>query len=615
MERQSQFSFMSKISFALLQLLVISVSAYVHGKRDDASFDYVVVGGGTAGLTLAARLTEDLTTTVAVIEAGSFYQVMNPLLASTPAGDVIFAGSSRYDTNPLADWNFVTVPQAGAKGREIRYPRGQCLGGSSGSNFMIYQRPDKGSLQMWADAVDDQSYTWDNMLQWYKKSVHFTPPNTSLRAPNATAMYTESAFDASAGPLQVSYANYAGPFSSYIQSSLDEIGVPVTQDFNSGSLMGSQYCSSTINPTNANRDSSQTSFLNNATQDRPNLHVMKSTMVSKVLFDSSKRATGVTLTSGDTIKANKEVILSAGAFNTPQVLMLSGIGPAATLSQFGIPIIADRPGVGQNMTDHFFAGPTFRVNVDTFTKLANDLAYITEEFFTNFLPKQQGVLTNPVCDYLGWEKAPRSGSGGISSEAAAVLDKLPASWPDIEYLSAPGYVGNFSSLLTTQPDDGYQYATIFMAPVAPQSRGTVTISSTDASDLPVIDPAWLTDPTDVAVSVAAYKRLRAAFATNAMKPALADPVEYFPGPSVQGDDAILDTIRNTLMTVYHASCTARMGRVDDPTAVVDSNARVIGVSGLRVVDASSFALLPPGHPQSTVYAFAEKIAAQIIAGH
>jgi choline dehydrogenase-like flavoprotein len=148
--------------------------------------------------------------------------------------------------------------------------------------------------------------------------------------------------------------------------------------------------------------------------------------------------------------------------------------------------------------------------------------------------------------------------------------------------------------------------------VAPLSRGTVTISSADTDDLPVVDPKWLTDPADQEVAIAAYKRVRQAFASKAMAVVLADPVEYFPGPNVKTDAQILETIRKTLHTVYHASGTCKMGKSEDPTAVVDSAGRVFGTEGLRVVDASIFALLPPGHPQSTVYMLAEKIASEIL---
>lgn len=576
-----------------------------------ATFDYVIIGGGTAGLTLANRLSANANLKIAVVEAGTLYQITNPLLSTVPAGDVIFVGSDPSDTNPLVDWNFVTQPQAGANGREIHYARGKCLGGSSARNFMIYQRPDKGSLQQWANQVGDSSFTFDNMLPYYKKSAQFTPPNTSKRAANASAEYNAGAFSASGGPLQVSYANYAGPFSSYIEGALNEIGIPDTTDFNSGSLMGAQYCSSTIRPDKEVRDSSQTSFLN-AASGRSNLKVYTGTTAKRIIFDSNKKATGVEVATlgfaNYKLNARREVIVSAGAFQSPQLLMVSGVGPAAILNQFGIPVVADRPGVGQNMTDHIFFGPSYRVNVETFTRVANDPIYLAAQAAGPYL-RQEGVLTNPVCDYLGWEKAPRN---LLSSSAVSALSQFPASWPELEYLSAPGYVGDFSNLLTTQPKDGYQYATIMAALVAPLSRGSISLSSADTNDLPLINPNWLTDATDQAVAIAGYKRVRQAFASNYMAKGLADKTEYFPGPDVQSDQDILDVIRDTLHTVWHASCTCRMGRMNDPNAVVDTKTNVIGVTGLKVVDASSFALLPPGHPQSTIYALAEKVADQIL---
>lgn len=499
-----------------------------------------------------------------------------------------FCGSSPTDTNPLVDWDFNTVPQAGANQRVVHYARGKCLGGSSARNFMIYQRPTRGSLQQWSNAVGDQSYNFDSFLPYYKRSVKFTPPGPT-RAPNATALYNPGAFSATGGPLEVSYANYAGPFSSYIQGSLNEIGIRTTQDFNSGSLFGCQYCSSTISPVDETRESSQTSFLNEASA-RPNLHVFVNTKAKKILFDSSKKATGVAVTSLDlvpyNITATKEVIVSAGAFQSPQLLMVSGIGPAASLSQFNIPTISRLEGVGQNMWDHIFFTPTYRVKLDTFTRLANDPAYLLNEFVTKYSPPPHtGVLTNPIADFLAWEKVPAFLRRAFTPRTEFELSQFAPDWPEIEFLAAPGYVGDFASLPFTQPRDGYQYASILMAIVAPLSRGNVSLVSADTDDLPLINPAWLTSPTDQQVAIAAYKRVRQAFASKYMQPVLADPVEYFPGPDVKTDEQILNTIRDTLMTVWHAACTCKMGRKEDPMAVIDSDAKVFGVSGLRVVDA------------------------------
>ncbi|KAI6408869.1 hypothetical protein MCOR20_005236 [Pyricularia oryzae] len=586
-------------------------------------FDYVIVGGGTAGLALANRLSADASISVAVVEAGTYYEVTQPLIASTPAGDTLFVGSDPSDTNPLVDWDFVTEPQAGANGRKIHYARGKCLGGSSARNFMIYQRGSKQSYQKWADAIGDNSYTWDALLPYFKKSVAFITPPGSSRFENATAEYNPQAFSSSGGPLRVTSANYAQPFSTWMEPALNEIGIDSTQDFNSGKLMGAQYCSSTINAAKQTRESSQTSYLDEAS-GRPNLKVYSLTKARKVIFDSNKKATGVEVQSQVagaiglggltkfTLSARKEVILSAGAFQSPQLLMLSGVGPKDQLNKFQIPIVAERPGVGQGMEDHVYFGPSYRVNVQTLTRLSNDVLYTGAQFIGPYSINHEGPLTNPVADFLGWEKTPRN---LLTPNSTSVLDsRFPADWPEIEYLSAPGYIGDFNNLFTAQPKDGYQYASILGALVAPLSRGTVTLKSASPNDLPLIDPGWLTDPTGQNVAVAAYKRLRAAFASDAMRDVLTDPVEYFPGPAVQTDEQLLQTIRNTVMTVWHASCTCRMGKRDDPNAVVDSNARVIGVTGLRVVDASSFALLPPGHPQSTVYVLAEKIAAEILAG-
>jgi choline dehydrogenase len=471
---------------------------------------------------------------------------------------------------------------------------------------MIYQRGDRGSYQKWADAVGDDSYTFDNLMPYFKKSVKFTPPNTSLRASNATAEYNLEAFSPTGGPLQVTYANYAGPFSSWMELGMNAIGIPTVQDFNSGSLLGTQYCASTIRK-EMKRESSETSFLYDS-QARSNLQIYTLTRAHKIIFNENKEATGVDIGLGIVLKANKEVILCAGTFHSPQLLMLSGIGPKETLDRYNISVIADRPGVGQNMQDHVMFGITYRYNVETLTRLANDLIYTAAKFAVDYTLFRRGVFTSPVADFIAWEKAPRN---LLTSEAAAVLDEYPASWPDIEYFSTPGLVGDFSNVLASQPNDGYQYASILGALVAPLSRGTVTIKSNSIFDLPVIDPNWLTDPTDISVAIAAFKRLRQAFSTDAMRAGESDENEYAPGAKVQTDEQIIDTIRSNLMTVWHASCTCKMGRTDDPMAVVDSRARVIGVKGLRVVDASALALLPPGHPQSTIYALAEKIADDI----
>ncbi len=469
---------------------------------------------------------------------------------------------------------------------------------------MIYQRPDVGSLQQWADDIGDHSYTFENMLPHFQNSCFFSSPGPN-RLPNATTKYNVAAFSPAGGPLQVSYPNNARPFSTFLGAGFAAIGIPETDDFNSGHLLGTQYGSITIDPKTGTRSSFQTSFLD-VTKFRPNLNVYQLTLAKRIIFDQDKKARGVETSWGTHIKARKEVIVSAGTFQSPQLLMVSGVGPTATLEQLGIPVIADRPGVGQNMTDHIMFGPTYRVNVETLVTVASDPArFLLEK--ANYLATGEGPLSNPGCEFMAWEKMPRN---LLSLEAAAALAAVPDGWPDVEYLSVESYFGNWSKPLTGTPIDGHNYASVLIVPQSPQSRGSVTIVSADTSDPPIIDPNWLTDPTDAEVAVAGYKRVRELFRSGPMQAVVegAAAEEYFPGPEVATDAQLLESIRENAATIYHAAGMCRMGRPGDPTAVVDAEARVIGVTGLRVVDASAFALLPPGHPQSMVYALAEKIA-------
>ncbi|KFX94094.1 hypothetical protein V490_04522 [Pseudogymnoascus sp. VKM F-3557] len=561
------------------------------------TFDYIVVGGGTAGLTIAKRLAEDSSVTVAVIEAGTLYQVAEPLIAETPGGDALFVGTK--ETEPTVDWGFFTNPDPATNGVKR----------SSARNFMIYQRPTVGSLAKWADETGDSSYNFDNFLPYFKKSPQFTPPGPE-RASNATTDYNAAAFASTGGPLRVSYPHYAQPFSGYMQGGFNEIGIPTIEDFNSGSLLGCQYCSTTINPNTAKRESSQTSFLSQAASaNMNNLKIFTLSTAKSIVFDANKKATGVkyqNLLLQFTLKATKEVIVSAGAFQSPQLLMVSGVGPSDQLKKLNIPVVADLPGVGQNMQDHIFFGPAYRVKVETLTRVANNVAYLLEQLAI-FETTHKGPLTSNVADFLGWEKVPNNLRSSFTAEALAELNALPADWPEIEYISGAGYIGDWSSLLFGQPKDGYQYATILATLVAPLSRGNITLTSKDTNVLPIINTPALQSPTDQQVAVAAYKRVRQTFASSFMQQIVIGD-EYYPGAKVQTDAQILEAIKGSLQTVWHASCTCKMGQSTDKMAVVDSHARVYGVKGVRVVDASAFPFLPPGHPQSTIYALAEKIA-------
>jgi choline dehydrogenase len=461
-------------------------------------------------------------------------------------------------------------------------------------------------LQLWADAVDDQSYTFNNFVPYFERSLTFTPPDASLRAANATPEYDSSRVGTGSGPLSVTFGHYAQAFSSWAQASFKQLGIQPIKGFTSGNILGSSYQLLTIDGQTTTRDSSETSFLRKNGLRRPNLIVYQSTLAKRIIFDNAKTAVGVEIDIGNLggitfiLSATKEVIISAGAFQSPQLLMVSGVGPAATLRQNNIPVIADVPGVGQNMWDHILGGPSYRVNVLTTSALGNPAfsAQAADQFHAS---PPRGMLTNSGADLLAFEKIPKQLRSNFTPSALADLAKFPADWPELEYIPTAAYYGFQQNYIFEAPADGYNYATIATVLVAPLSRGTVGISSADMRDPPIINPNWLTHPTDQAVAVAGYKRARAFFEASAMKPVLIGG-EYFPGAnaSVTSDRAILEFIRKSFGTVFHASCTCKMGNSSDAGAVLDARARVRGVKNLRVVDASSFPILPPGHPVATV---------------
>ncbi|KAK3300374.1 uncharacterized protein B0H64DRAFT_14039 [Chaetomium fimeti] len=583
----------------------------------DATYDYVVVGGGTAGLTIAARIAEANIGTVAVIEAGTFYEISNGNWSQVPATGGMFTSTGADDWQPMIDWGYQTTPQAGAYDRPIHYTRGKAFGGSSARNFMCYHRGTRGSYEKWVQATGDNNYTFDGFMPYFEKSIKFTDPNTELRFANATPEYDVSVMGKGDGLLSVSFPNYVQAFATWVTQGLSELGFNIIPGFQSGELMGQGYLMFTINATTMERDSSATSFLRHSLA-YDNYFLYPWTMAKRIVFDGDKTARGVVLdTAGAqyTLTANKEVILSAGVFGSPQLLMVSGVGDAEALRPLDIPVVADLPGVGQGMQDHIYFGPSYRVNAPTISALGYPefAAKAAEDYNT----RAAGMYTNVGTDVLGWEKLPEPlRSQSLSNASRDALATFPEDWPELEYITLGSYLGWQNDSLNADPHDGYNYASLAAALVAPLSRGNITIRSSDTADPPLINPNFLSAPADVEIAVAGYKRVREFWATEAMRPFLVgEQPEAFPGPEVASDAEILDIIKRSYNTVYHGACTCAMGKPDDPMAVTDAQGRVYGVSGLRVVDASSFPSLPPGHPLATVYALAEKIADDVIAGN
>ncbi|KAF2708328.1 GMC oxidoreductase [Pleomassaria siparia CBS 279.74] len=568
------------------------------GTPGDATFDYVVIGGGTAGLTIAARLSEFAS--VAVIEAGGYYQTdygnasVVPLLSLT--GIDVIDPSETFPHRPEIDWELVTQPQTNAGGRKVHYAQGKTLGGSSALNTMSYVRSSASAYQRWADLVGDNSYTFDNLLPYFKKSVRLTPPNLTKRnAVNATPEYDTNSFGAGS-PLDVSWNNWVDPTITWLAKSLQSIGLAINpKGWSSGQLNGGSWVPSTIDPAHATRESSQTSFLDYAAGNT-RLVVYPHSMASKILFKGTT-ATGVSVnTAGTTytLSASKEIIVSAGVFHSPQLLMVSGVGPKATLESKSIAVVADLPGVGQNLRD------PVSVNVAHFVSTTN----------------AQGVVANPVTQpealrqyqedaagpyssaagYISYERLTNELRSTLLDTTRAALAKLPSDSPEVQFIAGTFLWTNGSAM-------GSMSATICNT----FSRGSVTISSSNASDAPVIDLGWFSDPADGDVLVAGIKRLRQAWASDPAQ-SISLGAEVIPGDSVSTDEQLLAFVKANANMIWHPSSTCSMGKQGDADAVVDSQARVFGVQRLRVVDISIFPLSIPGHPQASVYMVAEKIA-------
>ena len=495
---------------------------------------------------MAARLAE-AGHSVGVIEAGSFYEITNGKQSDIPAFATKGSTGLVTDILPLVDWGFITTPQAGLGGRLVHYAQGKTLGGGSARNVLAYQRGTRGAYDLWASTVQDQSFSFDNFLPYFKKSPTFTPPNTSKLPPGTNISYDPSAFSSSGGPLHVSYSNYQQPITSYIRTALQKVGLQSIAGFNSGNLIGFANAAYTIDPATETRSSSETAFLRDAIEHQAPFTVYVETMAKKILLDGSKKANGVVVNTAGftyTLSATKEVIVAAGVFKTPQLLMVSGIGPSATLLKYGIPVVSALGGVGQNIVDHPYYGIGFKTNVTTDQQLGNPA--VLDAANTAFVQSQTGPLTNVGVDLIGWEKIPSQYRTNFSTSATSDLAKYPSDWPEIEILPI--------AAATFPVTDTSNYASITIANVAPLSRGTVSINSSDTNDPPQINPNWLTSTTDQQVAVASVRVARDIAAASGL---MVGP-EAVPGPTVQTDAQILAYLQQTAYTIHHAVSSCKL---------------------------------------------------------
>ncbi|HTH72776.1 MAG TPA: GMC family oxidoreductase N-terminal domain-containing protein [Trinickia sp.] len=535
----------------------------------EGEFDYVIVGAGTAGCVLANRLSEDPDVSVLLVEAGG---KDNYRWIHVPVGYLYCIG------NPRTDWLYRTGEEKGLNGRSLSYPRGRVLGGSSSINGMIYMRGQREDYDEWARATGDASWSWDAVLPVFKRSEdHHGGANP---------------WHGVGGPWRVEKQRLKWQVLEAFREAAQQAGIPATDDFNRGDNSGVGYFD--VNQKRGIRWNASKAFLRPALE-RPNLTVVTGAQVRKLTFDA-KRCTGVAYRGGaggtrDFIaKARLEVVLAAGAVNSPQLLELSGIGNGARLQRLGIEVVNDLRGVGENLQDHLQLRMAYRVHG------VRTLNTMTAHWWGKMLIAMQYAL---------WRSGPMSMSPSqLGAFAKSAQNDASITRPDIEYHVQPLSLDRFG-----EPLHRFNAFTASACHLRPTSRGSIHIESPDPLAPPTIAPNYLSTDYDRHVAANALRLTR----RIVQAPALARyaPEEILPGPQYQTEEELVRAAGEVGTTIFHPVGTCRMGSADDPLAVVDARLRVVGVAGLRVVDASVMPTITSGNTNSPTLMIAERASDMI----
>jgi choline dehydrogenase-like flavoprotein len=524
--------------------------------QDAIEADFIVVGAGSAGCTIAARLSEDPATRVLLLEAGG---------EDTNRWIHIPLGFGKTFADPSVNWCFETEPDAGAAGRKVFWPRGKVLGGSSSINGMVYIRGQAEDFDHWRQ-LGNTGWSFDDVLPYFKRAEHQVRGNDD--------------FHGTGGPLCVSDVERHPIAEAFIESAM-ALGFQRNDDFNGASQDGVGYHQTTTRK--GRRCSTAVGYLNPVRQ-RGNLQIATHAQSEKIIVEG-RRAVGVQYRQGGIVKtarARREIILSAGAIGSPHLLLLSGIGPAAQLAQHGIAVVQDLPGVGQNLQDHYSAPIKLKAKLPV---TVNDV------MLSNIKKLKVGIQYYTM----------RTGPLAMISSPAALFARTR---PELATSDVQCSISPFSA---DRPQDGlhkFSGFTMIAYQLRPESRGQIRLKSVNPADPPAMIPNYLSDPVDQQTIVDGLKLCRRILAHSTMQQYIAE--EFQPGVTVQTDIQLLDYARQRGGTVYHPTSTCKMGV--DAMAVVDPELKVIGIEGLRVADASVMPTVISGNTNAAAIMIGEKLA-------
>ncbi|KAI2637747.1 GMC oxidoreductase [Hypomontagnella submonticulosa] len=595
------------------------------------SYDFVVVGGGTAGLVVATRLSEDPSQSVLVLEAGS--DLSDDPRVKTPGLCFSLFGTE-------ADWGFQTPNQLNLDGRKIILPQGKALGGSSAINAHVFVPPARGLIDAWQSLGND-SWGWDSLQKYFARV--YTPPSVSHDSEKYLGLEgCKIVNDSATGPIQTSFpGDVYHPGRLAWAEAFKNKGLYMENDPFVNPAIGAFSCLASIDPVRKER-SYATSAYYSPNKGRENLTILTSSLVEKVLFDTRSgltRATAVQYKHNNEVRtavATKEVIVAAGVLNSPKILELSGIGSADLLKRHGIAVVIDLPEVGENLQDHLTCGIGYeavegvetldalmRQEPEAIEKALNEYATSQSGLFATvgfgsyaFLPVTQAVSTEDYGTLEGLLQRQRP----QSTQARAYHDIAEKTLLSPSESSAVYFSFNAQSPLPMQPDFKYpsdpmpgKFFTIGTILAQPLSRGSVHISSSDASAIPIVDPGYLSNPIDTEVFAHQMLYIDTIAATSPIKDLLKQPLRRRDPDSHLVDlDAARKYVRGSSISNWHLAGTCAM-LPRDKGGVVDAELRLYGVENLRIVDSSAIPLVSTANLQSTVYAFAER-AADLIKG-